>query len=168
MSDKVKSDLYKSAGVDIDLAQNLLERVKAKLTSTKRPEMLCPIGGFGGLFQLDLSKYDKPVLVSEFQFGSRDRGPFWPGPLEVAREEDRGPAYGNFLKAALAQPNIVGAHWFQYLDQPASGRLLDGENGHLGLVAITDMPYPGFVDAVRKSNLQAVSQLRTQLEKPAP
>jgi len=64
VSDNVKSDLYKSAGVDIDLAQTLLERVKAKLTSTRRPEMLCPIGGFGGLFQLDLSKYDKPVLVS--------------------------------------------------------------------------------------------------------
>jgi len=108
------------------------------------------------------------VLVSEFQFGSRDRGPFWPGPLELAREEDRGPAYGNFLKAALAQPMIVGAHWFQYLDQPASGRLLDGENGHLGLVAITDVPYPGFVDAVRKSNLQAMGQLRALLEKPAP
>ncbi|MFJ4457005.1 beta-agarase [Pseudomonas sp. NPDC089392] len=115
-----------------------------------------------------LAELDKPVLVSEFQFGSRDRGPFWPGPLEVAREEDRGPAYGNFLKAALAQPMIIGAHWFQYLDQPASGRLLDGENGHLGLVAITDMPYPGFVDAVRKSNLQTMAQLRTELEKPAP
>ena len=115
-----------------------------------------------------LAELDKPVLVSEFQFGSRDRGPFWPGPLELVREEDRGPAYGNFLKAALEQPVIVGAHWFQYLDQPASGRLLDGENGHLGLVAITDMPYPGFVDAVRKSNLQIMAQLRTQLEKPAP
>ena len=115
-----------------------------------------------------LAELDKPVLVSEFQFGSRDRGPFWPGPLELAREEDRGPAYGNFLKAALAQPMIVGAHWFQYLDQPASGRLLDGENGHLGLVAITDVPYPGFVDAVRKSNLQAMGQLRALLEKPAP
>lgn len=115
-----------------------------------------------------LAELDKPVLVSEFQFGSRDRGPFWPGPLELAREEDRGTAYGNFLKAALAQPMIVGAHWFQYLDQPASGRLLDGENGHLGLVAITDMPYPGFVEAVRKSNLQAMGQLRAELEKPAP
>jgi len=115
-----------------------------------------------------LAELDKPVLVSEFQFGSRDRGPFWPGPLELAREEDRGPAYGNFLKAALAQPMIVGAHWFQYLDQPASGRLLDGENGHLGLVAITDIPYPGFVEAVRKSNLQALGQLRAELEKPGP
>ncbi|MFJ4112273.1 beta-galactosidase [Pseudomonas sp. NPDC089758] len=112
-----------------------------------------------------LAELDKPVLVSEFQFGSRDRGPFWPGPVEVAREEERGPAYGNFLKAALAQPMIVGAHWFQYLDQPASGRLLDGENGHLGLVAITDMPYPAFVEAVRKSNRQAVGQLSSLLHK---
>ena len=114
-----------------------------------------------------LAELDKPVLVSEFQFGSRDRGPFWPGPLEVAREEDRGPAYANFLKAALAQPMIVGAHWFQYLDQPASGRLLDGENGHLGLVAITDVAYPGFVEAVRRSNLQTIGQLRTGLDKPS-
>ena len=114
-----------------------------------------------------LAELDKPVLVSEFQFGSRDRGPFWPGPVEVAREEDRGPAYGNFLKAALAQPTIVGAHWFQYLDQPASGRLLDAENGHLGLVAITDIAYPGFVQAVRKSNLEALDQLRAHSQAPA-
>lgn len=114
-----------------------------------------------------LAELDKPVLVSEFQFGSRDRGPFWPGPVEVAREEDRGPAYGNFLRAALAQPMIVGAHWFQYLDQPASGRLLDAENGHLGLVAITDVAYPGFVQAVRKSNLEALDQLRTHSQAPA-
>ncbi|HKS14416.1 MAG TPA: beta-agarase [Pseudomonas sp.] len=116
----------------------------------------------------ELNALDKPVLVSEFQFGSRDRGPFWPGPLEVAREEDRGPAYGNFVKAALAQPSIVGVHWFQYLDQPASGRLLDGENGHLGLVAITDVPYQGFVDGVRKANQQALDQLRKGLQPVAP
>jgi hypothetical protein len=94
------------------------------------------------------------VLVTEFHFGSRDRGPFWGGAMEVAREEDRGPAYANFLKHALAEPSIVGVHWFQYLDQPVSGRTLDGENGHLGLVGITDVPYQGFVDAVRKSNNQ--------------
>jgi hypothetical protein len=106
-----------------------------------------------------LKSLDKPVLVSEFTFGSRDRGPFWPGPLEVAKEEDRGAAYAAFLKAAMAEPTIVGAHWFQYLDQPASGRLLDGENGHFGLVGITDVPYQGFINAVRKSNLEALDQL---------
>jgi len=61
---KVKSDAYKAAGVDIDLAQSLLSRVKSKIGATKRPEMLSPIGGFGGLFQLDLSKYRQPVIVS--------------------------------------------------------------------------------------------------------
>ena len=65
MSDtSVKSDQYKAAGVDIDLAQELLSRVKRKITAARRPEMLKPIGGFGGLFQLDLSKYKNPVLVS--------------------------------------------------------------------------------------------------------
>ena len=59
-----KSELYKAAGVDIDLATNLLGKVKADLAATRRPEMLSPIGGFGGLFQIDLSKYDEPVMVS--------------------------------------------------------------------------------------------------------
>lgn len=107
-----------------------------------------------------LAALDKPVLVSEFHFGSRDRGLFWPGVMEVPREEDRGPAYDKFLDSALKEPSIVGVHWFQYLDEPLTGRLLDGENGHFGLVAITDLPYPGFVAAVRKSNLAALDRLR--------
>ncbi len=64
MSKEIKSNLYRDAGVDIDLAQSLLKKVKQKISSTKRPEMLTPIGGFGGLFQIDLSKYREPVLVS--------------------------------------------------------------------------------------------------------
>ncbi|WP_341521029.1 beta-galactosidase [Pseudomonas sp. G.S.17] len=106
-----------------------------------------------------LRELDKPILVSEFHFGSRDRGPFWGGAMEVAREEDRGPAYANFLKQALAEPSIVGVHWFQYLDQPVTGRLLDGENGHLGLVGVTDLPFQGFVETVRKSNRQVAAVL---------
>ena len=64
MSEKVKSDLYKAAGVDIDLATSLLDQVKKKFAEARRPEMLAPVGGFGGLFQLDLSKYKEPVLVA--------------------------------------------------------------------------------------------------------
>ncbi len=106
-----------------------------------------------------LQALDKPVLVSEFHFGSRDRGPFWPGPMEVAREEDRGPAYAAFLKAALSEPSIVGVHWFQFGDEPASGRTLDGENGHFGLVGITDVPYQGFIEQARKANLQVEKEI---------
>ena len=111
-----------------------------------------------------LRALDKPVLVTEFHFGSRDRGPFWGGVAETYKEEERGPAYAHFLARALEEPAIVGVHWFQYLDQPASGRLLDGENGHFGLVAITDRPWQGFVEAVRKANLAVPAQW---LAKPA-
>ena len=40
-----------------------------------------------------------------------------------------------------------------------TGRLLDGENGHFGLVGITDVPFQGFIGAVRKSNLNTVQQV---------
>ncbi|MBT2373872.1 beta-galactosidase [Pseudomonas fluorescens] len=112
-----------------------------------------------------LRALDKPVLITEVNFGSNDRGPFWGGVTQLAREEDRGPAYANFLKQAMAEPSIVGVHWFQYLDQPVTGRLLDGENGHFGLVGITDVPFQGFVDSVRKSNLAAVDQLGKEAQK---
>ena len=59
-----KSDLYKAAGVDIDLAQSLLGKVKGKIGSTRRPEMLAPIGGFGGMFEVDVKKYKEPVMVT--------------------------------------------------------------------------------------------------------
>ncbi|KQZ80581.1 beta-galactosidase [Pseudomonas sp. Root562] len=114
-----------------------------------------------------LRSLDKPVLITEFNFGSTDRGPFWGGVTQLAKEDDRGPAYANFLKKALNEPSIVGVHWFQYLDQPVTGRLLDGENGHFGLVGITDLPFQGFVDSVRKSNLAAVDQLAKEAEKAA-
>jgi len=58
------SDSYRQAGVDIDLAHTLLDRVKQKISAARRPEVLAPIGGFGGLFQLDLSRYEQPVLVT--------------------------------------------------------------------------------------------------------
>jgi hypothetical protein len=114
-----------------------------------------------------LGALDKPVMITEFNFGSADRGPFWGGVTPVAKEEDRGAAYANFLKQALSEPSIVGVHWFQYLDQPVTGRLLDGENGHFGLVGVTDLPYQGFVETVRKSNLQAIDQLGKEAEKAA-
>lgn len=58
------SDAYRQAGVDIDLYHTLLDRVKQQISDTRRPEVLAPIGGFGGLFQLDLSRCREPVLVS--------------------------------------------------------------------------------------------------------
>ena len=105
----------------------------------------------------------KPALLTEFHFGSSDRGPFWHGVMPVAREADRGPAYRRMLASVLANPDFVGAHWFQYLDQPVTGRWLDGENGHLGLVAITDIPWRDFVAEVAAAHREAQRTLYERL-----
>ena len=100
-----------------------------------------------------LHKLGKPMLITEFHFGSGDRGPFGTGVVSAENEAQRGEAYARFVQAAARDPAIVGTHWFDYVDQPVTGRILDGENSHIGLVGVTDIPFAGFVDAVRKTNL---------------
>ncbi len=58
-----KSEAYKAAGVDIDLATKLLKAVKGRISATRTPEVLAPIGGFGGLYRIDLGKWKHPVMV---------------------------------------------------------------------------------------------------------
>ncbi|HEX4765654.1 MAG TPA: hypothetical protein VH414_05180 [Lichenihabitans sp.] len=99
---------------------------------------------------------DRPVLIGEFHFGSTDRGSFWPGMVAVETEAARGPAYAAYVAAAVADPAIVGVHWYQYADEPLTGRPYDGENGHIGLVAVTDIPFAGFVEAVATANRAAL------------
>ena len=79
--------------------------------------------------------------------------------VSVWNERLRGEAYAKFIAAAAADPSIVGAHWFQYTDQPVTGRLLDGENSHIGLVGSTDIPFGGFVQAVGAANRQVGGHL---------
>jgi len=102
----------------------------------------------------------KPALIGEFQFGSTDSGLFWPGLYDVAVEAERGPAYAAYLHSALANQDIVGCHWFQYVDEPLTGRLLDGENGHMGFVSVIDLPYAGLVDAARVANRSLLKSLQ--------
>ncbi|MEJ2602476.1 MAG: phosphoribosylformylglycinamidine cyclo-ligase [Gammaproteobacteria bacterium] len=55
---------YKDAGVDIDAGNALVKRIGPVVDSTRRPEVLAGLGGFGGLFALDLERYPRPVLVA--------------------------------------------------------------------------------------------------------
>ncbi|TCV91593.1 hypothetical protein EC912_11023 [Luteibacter rhizovicinus] len=103
-------------------------------------------------------KMDKPVMITEFHFGSADRGPFGNGVAAVANEAERGKAYARFVDSAVASGVIVGTHWFQYVDQPVTGRILDGENAHIGLVGITDIPFGEFTKAVTEENKRATSR----------
>jgi phosphoribosylformylglycinamidine cyclo-ligase len=54
---------YARAGVDIEAADRLVDRIKPLAAATTRPGVLGGIGGFGGLFAVP-SGYDEPVLVS--------------------------------------------------------------------------------------------------------
>jgi hypothetical protein len=55
---------YEDAGVNISAGETAVERIKSKVRSTFRPEVIGDIGGFGALFALDIAKYRQPVLVS--------------------------------------------------------------------------------------------------------
>jgi Beta-galactosidase len=101
----------------------------------------------------------KPALIGEFHFGSVDRGLFWEGLVGVGKEGERGPAYARYLHAVANNPDFVGAHWFQYLDEPLTGRTLDGENAHIGFVAVTDLPYQDLVTAAREANVAVLRDL---------
>ena len=92
---------------------------------------------------------DLPVITGEFHFGSLDRGLF-NGGLKVAKSQaHRAQLYKEYLQSALAHPNFVGTHWFQYIDQAVTGRF-DGENYPIGFVDICDTPYKEIVEASRQ------------------
>ena len=55
---------YKEAGVDIDLANKAVVKIKDLVKSTFDEKTLTDIGGFGGCYQFDKDKYENPVLVS--------------------------------------------------------------------------------------------------------
>ena len=101
----------------------------------------------------------KPALIGEFHFGSTDRGLFWEGLVGAGNESERGPAYARYLRTVADNPDFLGVHWFQYLDEPLTGRTLDGENAHVGFVTVADLPYEEFVAAARGANLSVLREL---------
>lgn len=94
-------------------------------------------------------KFDRPILHSEFHFGTLHRGMFSAGLCAVGDQCARGRAYQRVVEGALRHPLFVGSHWFQYRDQPLVGRG-DGENYQIGFVDVCDRPYPALVRSVRE------------------
>ncbi len=58
------AETYEAAGVSIDAGEEAVARIAADVRSTFRPEVIGDIGGFGGLFRFDPTRYRDPVLVS--------------------------------------------------------------------------------------------------------
>ena len=58
------SESYKEAGVDVTAGYKAVELMKQYVARTTTSGVLSGIGGFGGLFELDMTGINKPVLVS--------------------------------------------------------------------------------------------------------
>ena len=107
---------YASAGVSIEQGDAAVERIKGIVDSTKRSEVLGGIGGFAGLFALNLKKMKEPVLVASADgVGTK---------LEVARLVGRYDTVGIDLVAMLVDDiACVGAEPLFMLDYVAVGAL---------------------------------------------
>ncbi len=107
---------YRQAGVDIARGNELVERVKPVAARTLRPEVLAGLGGFGGLFELPLDRYQQPVLVS----GTDGVGT----KLMLARQLERHDTIGIDLVAMCVNDVLAqGAEPLFFLDYFATGQL---------------------------------------------
>ena len=64
MNELSKSEAYAAAGVDITAGYRAVELMKRHIATTVTPGVCSDVGGFGGLFELDLEGIRRPVLVS--------------------------------------------------------------------------------------------------------
>ncbi|WP_111979266.1 beta-galactosidase [Algibacillus agarilyticus] len=100
-----------------------------------------------------LAEVDKPSIIGEFHFGAtNDTGLYHPGLIHASDQKDRAKMYTDYMNTVIDNPYMVGAHWFQYIDSPITGRAYDGENYNVGFVTMADVPYEEMVNAAKKLN----------------
>ncbi len=109
-------DLYQKAGVDINLGNTFIDRIKPLIRQTYSPQVITDIGGFSGLFRLDPSAFSEPVLVSSTDgVGTK---------LKIAQRMGQHRSIGIDLVAMCVNDIIVqGALPLFFLDYLATGRL---------------------------------------------
>lgn len=107
---------YRSAGVDIEAGNALVERIKPVAARTRIPGVLAGLGGFGSLFELPVDRYRQPVLVA----GTDGVGT----KLKLAIETGRHGSVGVDLVGMCVNDIVVqGAEPLFFLDYYATGQL---------------------------------------------
>jgi phosphoribosylformylglycinamidine cyclo-ligase len=112
----VKQKAYARAGVDIDLGNKVKSTLPQLLAATHRPEVLGKVGGFGGLFALDVRKFRQPVLVSSVDgVGTK---------LKLAFALDRHDTIGqDLVNHCVNDIAVLGAEPLFFLDYLGTGKL---------------------------------------------
>jgi len=107
---------YQDAGVNIAAGEAAVEKIKPAVARTRRPEVLGGLGGFAGLFALDVQKYPEPVLVS----GTDGVGT----KLRIAFQMNKHDTVGQDAVAMCVNDILVqGAEPLFFLDYIAVGKL---------------------------------------------
>jgi phosphoribosylformylglycinamidine cyclo-ligase len=112
----MKQKAYAAAGVDIDLGNKVKATLPQLLASTHRREVLGKVGGFGGLFALDVKKYREPVLVSSVDgVGTK---------LKIAFTMDKHDTIGaDLVNHCVNDIAVLGAESLFFLDYLGTGKL---------------------------------------------
>src|ERR1043166_2617475 len=112
----MKQRAYARAGVDIDLGNKVKATLPQLLAATHRDEVLGKVGGFGGLFALDVRKYRQPVLVSSVDgVGTKLKIAF-----AVGKHDTIGADLVNHCVNDIA---VLGAEPLFFLDYLGTGKL---------------------------------------------
>lgn len=93
----------------------------------------------------------KPVIIGEYHFGSIDKGLPATGIQGAENQQARGEAYRYYLEQGFSRPELIGIHYFQWMDQPVFGRS-DGENYNIGFMDICLHPYKELADQAKMSH----------------
>jgi len=114
--DPLTSATYAATGVDVDAGRRAVDLILPMVASTRRAEVLGDVGGFGGLFGLDTTRYDHPVLVASTDgVGTK---------AAVARAVDRLDTIGIDLVAMCVDDLVCqGAEPLFFLDYISTGAL---------------------------------------------
>jgi len=107
---------YKDAGVDIKKGEKAVDEIKEIVKSTYNQNVITELGGFGGMYGLDLKKYNEPVLVAATDgVGTK---------LKLAFLTDKHDTIGIDLVAMCVNDLVtLGANPLFFLDYLATGEL---------------------------------------------
>ncbi len=110
------------------------------------------------LFRMIADESKQPLIISEYSFHSLDNRSGDRNLIgfdaQVPDQEARGEAYRQMTTRLARVPYVIGADWFQWADEPSSGRDADGEDVNFGVVDVDDHAYEPLARAVRETTPQ--------------